>query len=171
MDHAERERLDAVIRAALDERELSYERPSAGAFLVRLPGRRKLATMCWLVVGDHSMLVEAFVMRRPEENRERLFDYLLTQNARTYGVHWSVDGAGDVYLVGHAALSSISADEVDRLLGCVLTYADDHFDTLLAIGFSDSIRREWEWRRKRGESVANLQAFARFADPSRPPVT
>ncbi|MDX6217445.1 MAG: hypothetical protein QOG99_3029, partial [Frankiales bacterium] len=27
------------------------------------------------------------------------------------------------------------------------------------------IRREWAWRQKRGESTANLAAFARFAAP------
>jgi hypothetical protein len=32
------------------------------------------------------------------------------------------------------------------------------------IGFTSSIRREWAWRLKRGESTANLRAFARLAD-------
>ncbi len=54
---------------------------------------------------------------------------------------------------------------MDRLLGSVLQYADESFDPLLEIGFGSSIRREWEWRAKRGESLANLQAFAAFADP------
>ena len=49
----------------------------------------------------------------------------------------------------------------------MLTYADENFDSMLEIGFGDSIRREWAWRVKRGESLANLQAFAHFADPSR----
>jgi len=48
-----------------------------------------------------------------------------------------------------------------------LPYADDSFDRLLEIGFAGSIRREWAWRRKNGESTANLAAFARFADPDR----
>ena len=52
------------------------------------------------------------------------------------------------------------------MLGCVLTYADDTFDEALRIGFSTSIRKEWAWRAKRGESLANLAAFARFADPA-----
>jgi len=47
----------------------------------------------------------------------------------------------------------------------VLTYADENFDTMLRLGFGDSIKREWAWRVKRGESLANLRAFARFADP------
>ena len=157
--------LHATIAGALDAADLSYESPEPGAFLVRLPGEHKLATMCWLVVGDHSVLVEAFVVRRPDEERERFYDYLLTRNARMYGVAFAVDRSGDVYLVGRVPRASVSATEVDRLLGSVLTYADGSFDTLLEIGFGSSIRREWEWRTKRGESTANLAAFARFAEP------
>ena len=159
--------LDTVIRTTLDERELEYNRTGEGAYLVKLPGTHKLATMCWLVVGAHSMLVEAFVMRRPDENRERLYDFMLQRNARMYGVAFSVDPVGDVYLVGRIALHAVTPDEVDRLLGSVLSYADDNFDAMLEIGFATSIRKEWEWRVKRGESLANLQAFARFADPDR----
>jgi hypothetical protein len=51
----------------------------------------------------------------------------------------------------------------------VLTYADEHFNTMLEIGFGTSIRREWDWRVKRGESLRNLEAFAAFADPARRP--
>ena len=158
--------LDAVIGQALNERELTYEHTGPGAFLVTLPGVHKLATQAWLVVGDHSLLVEAFVVRRPDENQAAFAQYLLERNARMYGVAFAVDPMGDVYLVGRTPLSAVSADEIDRLLGCVLTYADESFDTLLELGFSTSIRREWAWRVKRGESLANLKAFARFADPA-----
>lgn len=157
--------LDVVIRAALDERELDYDRSAQGAYLVKLPGSHKLATMCWLVAGEHALLVEAFVMRRPDENRERLHAFLLQRNAKMYGVAFSIDDAGDVFLVGRVALHAVTADEIDRLLGCVLSYADENFDAMLEIGFSTSIRKEWAWRVKRGESLANLQAFVRFADP------
>ncbi|MFL6140179.1 MAG: YbjN domain-containing protein [Frankiaceae bacterium] len=157
--------LDAVIAEALDAREIGYERPGPGAFLVTLPGTHRLATMCWLVVGDHSLLVEAFFMRRPDENHAELYRFLLARNARMYGVAFSVDHLGDVYLVGRRPLEALSGDEIDRLLGSVLTYADETFDRALELGFASSIRREWAWRVKRGESTANLAAFARFADP------
>ena len=73
---------------------------------------------------------------------------------------------GDVYLTGKMPLAP-PPDDIDRLLGSVLSYSDDNFDTALEIGFASSIRREWAWRVKRGESLANLRAFARFADPER----
>ena len=160
-----RQQLDEVIWHALREGGLDYQRTGEGSFLVRLEGTHKLATMCWLVVGEHSLLVEAFFLRKPDENEAGFYKWLLGRNARMYAVAFSVDRMGDVYLVGRLPLSAVSADEVDRLLGSVLTYADESFDPALQLGFAGSIRREWAWRKKRGESLANLAAFARFADP------
>ncbi len=156
-----------VIRAALEEAQLSYDSPGPGQFFVRLPGQHKLATSCWLVLGQHALLVEAFVCRKPDEQHEEFMRFLLRRNARMYAVAFCLDKAGDVYLVGRLPLHAVTADEVDRLLGSVLQYADESFDRLLEIGFVSSIRREWAWRQKNGESTANLAAFARFADPDR----
>ena len=156
-----------TIAAALDEADLTYESPGDGQFFVTLPGTHKLATHCWLVAGRHALLVEAFVCRKPDENVEEFHRFLLRRNARLYAVAFSVDEAGDVYLVGRLPLHAVTADEVDRLLGSVLEYADDSFDRLLEIGFAGSIRREWQWRQKNGMPTANLHAFARFADPDR----
>ena len=71
---------------------------------------------------------------------------------------------GDVYLAGRVALASVTPDEIDRLLGEVADTADSSFNTILELGFAESIRREWVWRRSRGESTANLAAFAHL-DP------
>ncbi|WP_433372344.1 YbjN domain-containing protein [Streptosporangium sp. CA-115845] len=156
-----------VIEAALKSADVSYEQPRPGAFLVKLPGQHKLATMTWLIVGDQALHVEAFFCRRPDENHAEFYRWLLTKNGSMYGVHFALDAIGDVYLVGRVSLGAVTEEEIDRLLGCVLTYSDEGFDRALELGFATSIRREWEWRAKRGESLANLQAFARFADPER----
>jgi len=159
-------RAASAIESALAGLGLDAERPQPGSYLVRLEGERKLATMTWLIVGVHSLHVEAFFCRQPDENHARFYRFLLERNGRMYGVHFAVDPQGDVYLVGRLPLGSATADEIDRLLGCVLTYSDENFNAALAIGFASSIRKEWAWRVKRGESLANLRAFARFADPA-----
>ncbi|WP_214109778.1 YbjN domain-containing protein [Acrocarpospora catenulata] len=156
----------ATIEETLKASGLSYEQPRPGAFLVRLPGQRKLATMTWLIVGDQALHVEAFFCRQPDENHTEFYRWLLGKNGSMYGVHFALDPEGDVYLVGRVPLEAVSEPEIDRLLGCVLTYADEWFDRALELGFVSSIRREWAWRVKRGESTANLAAFARFADPA-----
>lgn len=157
----------AAVEAALAELGLAYERPRPGAFLVKLEGQHKLATMTWLVAGEHSLGVEAFFCRQPDENHEAFYRFLLERNGRMYGVHFTLDPVGDVYLTGRLPLCATSAQDIDRLLGCVLSYSDDNFDAALELGFASAIRREWAWRAKRGESLANLRAFARFADPDR----
>ena len=157
----------AAVQAALAELGLPYENPRPGAYLVKLEGQHKLATMAWLVVGAHSLGVEAFFCRQPDENHEAFYRFLLERNGRMYGVHFTLDPVGDVYLTGRLPLSAVSTADIDRLLGCVLSYSDENFDTALELGFGSAIRREWAWRVKRGESLANLRAFARFADPDR----
>lgn len=156
-----------IVRDALTEHQLDYDESQPGAFLVKLPGTHKLATMTWLVIGDHSLHIEAFFIRKPDENAEAFYKWLLERNARMFAVSFAVDNIGDVYLVGRLPLSAVDADTIDLVLGSVLTYADEWFDQALKIGFRTSIEREWDWRVKRGESLANLQAFASFADPAR----
>ncbi|HEY2577916.1 MAG TPA: YbjN domain-containing protein [Streptosporangiaceae bacterium] len=153
-----------IIEAALADLGLSYESPRPGAYLIKLAGEHKLATMTWLIAGAHSLHVEAFFCRQPDENHASFYRFLLERNARMYGVHFALDPLGDVYLTGRLPLGGVTAPEVDRLLGCVLSYADENFDPALELGFASSIRREWAWRSRRGENLDNLRAFARFAD-------
>jgi hypothetical protein len=103
--------------------------------------------------------VEAFVCRRPDENHEGVYRFLLKRNRRLYGVAYTLDNIGDVYLIGRLALDVINADEVDRVLGQVVEAVNSDFNTLLELGFASSIRKEWAWRVARGESLKNLEAF------------
>ncbi|ADG87223.1 YbjN domain-containing protein [Thermobispora bispora] len=142
--------LEGVIESALAAAVLSYERPRPGAFLVKLPGQHKLATMTWLILGDQALNIEAFFCRKPDENHAEFYRWLLRKNGSMYGVHFALDEIGDVYLVGRIPIDAVTPEEIDRLLGCVLTYADESFERAIELGFASSIRREWEWRVKRG---------------------
>jgi hypothetical protein len=153
----------ATLEAALAGQDLEWQRLDEATFAVALPGEKRLKTACILTVGAHALEIEAFVMRAPEENREQVYAWLLQRNARMYAVSWAIDGTGDVYLVGRMPLAAITADELDRILGSVLEYADGSFNVLLEMGFGSSIRREWAWRVKNNQPLANLAAFADFA--------
>jgi len=153
-----------VIENALEEAGLSYEQPRPGAYFVKIPGQHKLATMTWLVVGTYSLHIEAFFCRQPDENHAEFYRWLLEKNGKMYAVSFTLDPIGDVYLVGKLPIHAITSEEIDRILGCVLTYSDENFDKALELGFKTSIQKEWDWRVKRGESLANLQAFSHFLD-------
>ena len=51
-----------------------------------------------MAVGDHSLLVEAFFLRRPDENGEEFYKFLLGRNGRMYGMAFSVEPG--IYLAG-----------------------------------------------------------------------
>jgi hypothetical protein len=151
--------LDRVIAGVLDGAGLAHEHHGPGSFIITLPGTKKLQTTCWVLVGQHGVLVEAFVCRRPDEAHEDVYRWLLRRNTRLYGVHYALDKAGDIYLIGRLAHHAVTADELDRVLGQVVETADGDFNTLLEIGFASAIRREWAWRVARGESLNNLAVF------------
>ena len=148
-----------VVRDHLAETGIEYDEVAPGVFSFSLPGERKLQTAVRLDVGAHALGVHAFVCRKPDENHERVYRWLLERNLRMYGVSFALDAVCDIYLDGRLPLSVVTPDELDRLLGTVLATADGSFNTLLELGFASSIRKEWEWRTLRGESVRNLEAF------------
>lgn len=160
---ADRESLKAAARAAvLDavaDAGIECEQPDEGTFVVRLPGEHKLWTTCSLVVGDHTLSLNAFVARRPDENHQGVYRWLLERNTRLGSLAFALDRLGDVYLVARLPLGLITADIVDQLFGEAVAAADSSFDQLLELGFASAIRREWQWRSSRGESLANLAAF------------
>ena len=108
--------LDEVIKSTLDDSGLEHVSKGPGRFFVTLPGSKKLQTNCWLIVAEHALVVEAFVCRQPDEAHEDVYRFLLRRNARLYGVHYTIDGNGDIYLVGRIGLHAVTADELDRLL-------------------------------------------------------
>lgn len=149
-----------VIRACLVEAGLEHEESLPGTFVAVLPGVHKLRTTVSLTVGRHAVTINAFVARRPDESQDQVHAWLLERNRRLYGVAFSIDQHGDIYLTGRVPLHAITPEELDRLLGQVLQEADGSFNTILELGFAGAIRREWQWRISRGESTANLAAFA-----------
>ena len=151
-----------ILVSVLRESELQHEAMGDGAYVVQLPGEHRLKTTCWLTLSPHGLRIEAFVSRRPDENHERVYSYLLTRNSSMFAVAWSIDDSGDIYLTGRLPLAAVVPEAIDQVLGSVLEYADGSFDQILQLGFGTAIRKEWAWREKRGESMANLAAFKDF---------
>ena len=148
-----------VIEEFLDSHDLEFEHKDENTFLITLPGEKKLQTHCALIIGDHSLSINAFVIRKPDENEGAVHAWCMAKNAGMYGIAFATNELGDIFLVGRLPLSAVTDREIDRLIGAVLQYSDSSFNPLLELGFADAIRREWAWRVSRGESLANLEAF------------
>ncbi|MEU3550261.1 YbjN domain-containing protein [Streptomyces longwoodensis] len=165
MGDAQQQAAQTTVEGALRDAELEWESPEPGTYVVQLPGTRKLATTVSLRLGRHSLSLNAFVVRHPDENEAGVHRWLLERNLKLYGVSYAVDRLGDVYVTAKLPLAAVTPEEIDRLLGQVLEAADGAFNTLLEMGFASAIRREYEWRVSRGESTRNLEAFAHLTRP------
>jgi len=153
----------SAIRTWCEASGVEYEEVSAGEFAVVLPGEQKLRTTVSISVTAHTLVVNAFVIRHPDEHAEQIHRWLLERNRRIYGLAYAVDHLGDIFLVGTLPNSGITVPVIDQLMGAVLLHADAVFNTLLEMGFASAITAEWRWRLAAGESTDNLRAFTHLA--------
>lgn len=154
------QRATGALTAYLTDAAIPWEpggRP--GEHVLTLPGERKLRVVASVLVRDPMTSISAFVVRNPDENHQAVYRYLLRRNLRLPMLAYAVDSSGDVYVKGDVPTAAVEAGYLDRLMGALLHAADDPFNELLALGFLESMKREWAWRVDRGESLANLEAF------------
>ena len=83
----------AVIREALAAADVEWEEPADGTFVAVLPGQARLRTTVALSVGEHALSINAFVARRPDENNEAVYRWLLERNRRLYAVSFAIDAS------------------------------------------------------------------------------
>ncbi|NHA66647.1 type III secretion system chaperone family protein [Phycicoccus flavus] len=161
----------ATVRDFLDSAEIEYETGARDdEVVVSLPGEKKLRVVVSLVCGEDALSVSAFVVRNPDESHRDVYRFLLSRNLRLPGLAYAVDRSGDVFVTGRVPAAGVDADQLDRLLGVVLTAVDEPFNELLVLGFLTSMRKEWAWRVDRGESLRNLEAFRPILErPGDPP--
>ncbi|MGV1007126.1 MAG: YbjN domain-containing protein [Dermatophilaceae bacterium] len=150
----------ARLTAYLHGAEIAWEPgPRDGEYVLTLPGERKQRTVVSLLLREGVTSVSAFVIRNPDENHEAFYRFLLRRNLRLPMLAYAVDASGDVYVRGSLPTAAVDEQWLDHLMGALLTAADEPFNELLALGFLESMKKEWAWRVSRGESLANLEAF------------
>ena len=132
--------LDGQLLDVLSELGAPFERVSAGAYVVTLHGSRRPSTLLWLIAGEQSVAVEAFVMHVigvPDPSA--LHRHVLGRNLRLRGVHFALDDVGDLFLTGSLPHAALGAAGVDRLLGEVLQLLDDNQDALERLAYGDRL--------------------------------
>lgn len=140
-----------VIAAFLDGAGLEHERVDERTWHTMLAGERKRTVPVYLEVGERHLAIQSFFMRAPDENEGELYRYLLGRHLRSYVYRFAVAETGDLLIVGVVPLAAVTSEELDRLLGQLLTLADDAFNSALRRGFSSYIEREQAWRARTGQ--------------------
>ena len=149
----------ARVEAWAKNLDLEIEHLNDSCIVVTLPGTKRLRVPVSLTVTPQALVIESFVARGTDQDPRPLYEFLLRRNSKAFGVAYCTDQYGDVYLVGRLPINTVDEEALDLVLASVMGMADNDFNTILELGFSESIEREWKWRLSRGESTANLAAF------------
>lgn len=116
-----------------------------------LAGEHKRTVGVTVSIGDHTLIAQSFFMRAPDEGRAQVYGLLLRRNLRSYTLRFALHPDGDVLLVGVLPLAAVTTGELDRMLGQLLSVADETFDEALRLGFASYIEREQVWRASTGQ--------------------
>lgn len=149
-DPETRARAAQAVADALAASQLAVERVDEGVWYLMLAGEHKRTVPVSLEVGERHLTLQTFFMRAPDENEAELYHYLLRRQLRSYVFRFVITDDGDVWLVGVVPHAAVDPGEVDRLLGQLLTTADEAFASALRLGFASYIEREQAWRAEVG---------------------
>lgn len=112
-----------------------------GRWYLRLRGEEKEFVTVWLTIRQRTLHYETQVMPAPEVNVGQTFEYLLKKNAELHQMRFALGAEEAIYLVGEVPVSSVTEEELDRIIGSSLGYVDAFFPTAMAIGFAGRYRR------------------------------
>lgn len=134
-------RLDAWLAVQLEENPVvaAVERDRESGerrWFVRVHGEEKDVFTVWFTLRQRTLHYETYVMPAPEENEGRLYEYLLRRNARLYGAAFAIGVEDAVFLVGQLANGAITEPELDRVLGSLYAWVEQHFRPAMRIGFA-----------------------------------
>lgn len=140
----------AAVERWLKANDIEAER-DGDRWTIMLHGERKRTVGVTVSLGDHTLIVQSFFMRAPDQDTAAVYALLLRRNLRTYTLRFALHPDGDVLLVGVLPLEAVTEAELDRLLGQLLAIADETFDEALRRGFAAYIEREQAWRTATGQ--------------------
>lgn len=105
-------------------------------WFVRLNGVEKDVYSVWLWLHQRRLHMEAYILPSPEEQRERVFEYLLRRNRRSGNVRLCLGDEDAVFVCGEMAIDAISDDALDELFGAVVETVEAVFRPAIRMGFA-----------------------------------
>jgi hypothetical protein len=103
---------------------------------VRLVGEEKDFITVWLTLGQRTLRYETYVLPDPPEHRDEILELVLRRNDSIVGAHFSIGEEDAIYLRGEIPDTSITPDELDRVIGTIYTTVEANFRALVRLAFA-----------------------------------
>jgi len=143
----------------LTTQDVVWDEANSTTLVAELHGTNKHTINVAISISQRTLRIESFVARKPDENGENVYRWLLEQNSKLVSLGYFVDQFGDIYIAGNLPKELATIEHFDQLLGGVMAAVDASFNPILELGFKSAIEREWSWRTSNGMSTENLEAF------------
>ena len=108
---------------------------------VRIDGEAKQHFSAEYTLGQRTLVVESYFMPEPEENREALFEHLLSRNKAMHPLQFVIGSENAIYLRGQVDNRHVDAEMVDRLLAAVYDYTEQFFVPAMRLGYQSRFDR------------------------------
>lgn len=118
--------------------------------MTMLSGEHKRTIPVLFEVGERTLATTSAFVGVLDEGRAEVYELLLHRNERSRHVHFAMDDAGHLVLVGRTPLAAVDWSLLEELLGEVLSTADSTFNAVLRSGFANYLRHEQRWRANSG---------------------
>ena len=125
--------------AETEESVLAIESDANRRF-VRLRGDEKGVFTVWLLIGQHTLHHETFVMPAPIENHAECYAHLLRRNHGLRGVAFTIGSEDAIYLEGRISLEGLDADALDEVIGTHWEAVERCFRPAMRIGYRSMFR-------------------------------
>lgn len=110
-------------------------------WLVRVKGDEKDVITIWFSLRQRTVHVETELTPAPEERREEVYRYLLVRNLELRELHLAIGPEEGIYLVTEVPIGEVTIDRLDEIVGATITYADEIYPTVMAMGLARWYRR------------------------------
>jgi hypothetical protein len=139
-----------VLLSTLEAAEVDVDEVGEDRWMTMLAGEWKRTIPLLLDLDERTLKLTSLFAGVPDEGHEEVYRILLQRNQRPQPVHFALDDEGDLIIVGSVPLVAVDAQQIDELLGAVLTLADETFNQVLRTGFASYLEAEQRWREKAG---------------------
>ena len=124
---------------ASDDAVLAVERDANRRF-IRLQGDEKSVFTVWLLIGQHTLHHETFVMPAPIENHAEFYAHLLRRNHTLRGVAFTIGAEDAIFLEGRIPLDGLDDDALDQVIGTHFEAVERCFRSAMRIGWRSMFR-------------------------------
>jgi len=108
---------------------------------VRINGEAKQHFSAEYTLGQRTLVCESYFMPEPEENREAVFEQLLTRNKTMHPLQFVIGGENAIYLRGHIDNRHVDPEIIDRMLAAVYDYTEQFFVPAMRLSFGSRFNR------------------------------